>query len=65
MEVGDVDMVMAATKEGKPFKIFCFKEPDYVMKIMASWMMLNELERGNTKRFYKGANGQTMSTSFK
>ena len=22
MEVGDVDMVMAATKEGKPFKIF-------------------------------------------
>ena len=65
MEVGDVDMVMAATEEGKPFKIFCFKEPDYVMKIMASWMTLDELEGANTKRVYKGANGQTMSTTFK
>ena len=24
MEAGDIDMVMAATEEGKPFKIVCF-----------------------------------------
>ena len=61
MEVGDFDMVMAATEEGEPLGIFCFKEPDYVMKIMASWMTMDELEGENTKRVYKGANGKTMS----
>ena len=65
MEVGDVDMVMAATEEGEPFKILCFKETDYVMKIMASCMTLDDLEGDNIKRVYKGANGQTMSTTFK
>ena len=34
IEVGDVDMVIAATEEGNPFKIYFFKEPDYIMKIM-------------------------------
>ena len=65
MEVGDVEMIMAANEEGKPFKIFCFKEPDYVMNIMASWMTLDELEGANSKRVYKGVNGKTMSTTFK
>ena len=32
---------------------------------MASWMTLDELEGANTKIFYKGAAGQTMSTTFK
>ena len=44
-----VDMVEASTEEGKPFRVFCFKEPDYVMKIMASWMNLDELEGSNTE----------------
>ena len=38
-----VDMLEAITEEGpegKAFKIFCFKESDYVMKIMATWMTL-------------------------
>ena len=50
-EVGDVDMVEVMTEEGpqgKPFKIFCFKEPDYIMKIMATWMTLDELPEANT-----------------
>ena len=27
------------------------KEPDYVMKIMASWMTLDELEGARTRRY--------------
>ena len=36
-------MLEAATENGKPFYNFFFKEPDYVIKIMASWMTLDEL----------------------
>jgi hypothetical protein len=64
-EVGDVDMLEAKTEEGKPFRIFCFKEPDYVMKIMATWMTLDELEDHPTRREYKGPNGQTVVKTFK
>ena len=42
-DVTHVDMLKAITEEGpegKALKIFCFKEPDYVMKIMATWMTL-------------------------
>ena len=40
-------MMESLTEESKPFRLFCMKEPDYVMMIMASWMTLNELEGGN------------------
>ena len=36
-----VDMLEAITEdgpEGKAFKKICFKEPEYVMKIVATWM---------------------------
>ena len=49
-EVGYCSMLQTKTDEGKPFKIFCMKEPDYVMKVMASWMTLNNLEGARTKR---------------
>ena len=39
------------------------KEPDYVMKLMASWMMLNDLEGANTKRDWKD-NGVRKSKIF-
>ena len=42
-EVGYVVMIEARTEDNKLFKIFCMKEPDYVMKIMASWMAIDEL----------------------
>jgi hypothetical protein len=67
-EVGDVDMVEVMTEEGpqgKPFKIFCFKEPDYVMKIMATWMTLDELPEANTRRDYIGRDGQSLVKLFK
>ena len=40
-DVTHVDMLEAITEEGtegKAYKIFCFKEPEYVMKIMATWV---------------------------
>jgi hypothetical protein len=64
-DVGDVDMLEAATEEGKPFRIYCFKETDYVMKIMATWMTLDKLEDAPARREYKGANGQTVVQTFK
>ena len=51
-DVTHVDMLEAITEEGpegKAFKIF-FKEPEYVMKIMATWMTLEELDRADTRR---------------
>ena len=59
-EVVDVDMFESDTEYGKPFSILCFKEPDYVMNIMASWTALDELEGGNTKRNYKSRYGESL-----
>ena len=49
-EVGYVDMLEAATEDGRPFRIFLFKEPDYVIKIMVLWITTADTGgRGNTK----------------
>ena len=52
-DVTHVDILEAITEEGtqgKAFKIFCFKKPEYVMKIMATWMTLEELDGSDTRR---------------
>ena len=36
-------MIEAITEDNKLFKIFCMKELDYLMKIMASWTTRDEL----------------------
>ena len=46
--MGAVDCLEMTTDEGKAFKIHCMKEPDYIMKLMTSWMTLNNLEGANT-----------------
>ena len=51
--------------EGKAFNIFCFKEPEYVMNIMATWMTLEELDGVDTKREYKGRDGESLARIFK
>ena len=43
-------MIESITEDNKLFKIFCMKEPDYVMKTMVSLMVLDELESAKTKR---------------
>ena len=42
-EFGDVRMIEASIEGIKLFKIFFMKDPDYVMKIMANWVTLDEL----------------------
>ena len=49
-KVGDVVMIKSRTEDNKLLKIFCMKEPDYVMRIMASWMTPDELEGARTRR---------------
>ena len=48
-----MDMFEDITEEvpdGKALKIFCFKEPEYFMNIMATWMTLEELDGADTRR---------------
>ena len=52
-DVTHVDMLEAITEkgpEGKTLNIFCFKEPEYVMKIMATCMTLEELDGADTRQ---------------
>ena len=42
-EVSDVAVIEKITEYNNLLKIFLMKEPDYVMKIMASWMKLDEV----------------------
>ena len=51
-EVSYVVMIEARTEDNKLFKIFCMKEPDCVMKIMASWMAIDELEGARTRKYF-------------
>ena len=67
-DVTHVDMLEAITEEGpkgKAFKIFCFKEPEYVVKIMATWMTLEELDGSDTRQEYKGRDGESLARLFK
>ena len=43
--------------------MFCFKEPDYIMKIMSSFGTLNENVDHKTRRVYK-QDGQTITKTF-
>ena len=48
-------MLKTITEEGpkgKTFEIFCLKEPEYVMKIMATLMALEELDGEDTRQEY-------------
>ena len=63
-EVGGVDILEARTQENKPFQIFCMKEPDYVMKIMAIWMTLEELDGAKTRRDFADSSGTKQTKLF-
>ena len=49
-EVIYVGILEARTKDNKLFKVFFMKDPNYVMKIMSSWVTLDELEGARTRR---------------
>ena len=50
-------MLDARSEDNKMFKIFCLKELDYVMKIIASWMTIDELEVAKTRRDFIDSSG--------
>ena len=49
-----------------PYNIFCMKEPEYTMKIMATYSGLTELEgQKESVRKFKGADGAAKEVKFK
>ena len=51
-------------EDNKLFKIFCMKDPDYVMKIVASWITLDELEGARTRRYFIDSSGTKETKQF-
>ena len=45
-------MIEARTEDNKLFEIVCMKETDHVMKILESWMTIDELEGSSTRRYF-------------
>ena len=58
-------MIEARTEDNKLFKIFCMKDPDYVMKIMTICMTLGELEGAKTRRDLIESSGTKEMKQFK
>ena len=56
-EVCDVGMIEERNEDNNLFKIFSMKDLDYVMKIMASWMKIYELEGKKTRRDFIESSG--------
>ena len=51
-EIGDTDS-LPGTMDGVPFHVFGLKEPDYVMKVMATYGTNERNENHRTRRIYK------------
>ena len=58
-------MIEAINEDNNLFNMSCMKEPNYVIKIMASWMTLNELEGAETKRDFINRSGTKEKNQFK
>ena len=60
-------MIEARTGYDNLFKIFCMKDPDCVIKIMASWMTRYELEGAKTRRdcIYRSGNNETKQFKYR
>ena len=65
-EVEDTAILLANSTTGHRFHFFCFKKPNYVMKVMLSWMTLEELEGGKIHRIYNSTlSGEPVIKRFK
>ena len=56
-EVDSVNMIGSIIQYNKPFRIFCMIDLDYVMNIISSWMVLDELEGAKTRKYFMGISG--------
>ncbi|KAI2504308.1 xylulose kinase [Fragilaria crotonensis] len=54
--IGETD-ILPGTLDGINFKIFCMKEEDYVMKLMATYGALRPMEGGETNQSLTSRNG--------
>ena len=63
-EVVYVVIIEVITEYNKLFTIFCMKEPYCVMKRIASWMTLNELEGSSTRRYFTDSSGTKEAKNF-
>ncbi|KAI2498691.1 Transposase IS4 [Fragilaria crotonensis] len=54
--IGETD-ILPGTLDGINFKIFCMKEEDYVMKLMATYGALRPMEGGETNQSLTRRNG--------
>ena len=50
-------MIETRNKYNMLLKIFCIKEPDCVMKIIASWMTFDDLEGARTRIYFIDSSG--------
>ena len=44
-------MIDARSEDNKFFKMICMKELDYVMNVMLSWVILDDLKGERTRRY--------------
>ena len=63
-EVDDVGIIEAINEDNKLFKLFCVKDPDYAMNVMANWMALIELEGARTRRNFTDNSGTKETKKF-
>ena len=57
-------MIQARTEDNKLFKIFWTEDPDYVMKIMVSYMTLDDLEGAKKRRNFIDSSGKKETKNF-
>ena len=62
-DIGETDS-LPGTLDGINFEVFCMKEEDYVMKLMATYGALRPMEGGETKRSLTRRNGTRENVSF-
>jgi hypothetical protein len=62
-EIGTTDS-LPGIMDGVQFRIYCMKEEDYVMKLMATYGALKPIEEGKTQRSVTRRNGQRKNMSF-
>ena len=63
-EVGGVGMIQKRTEENKWFKTYFIKVPDYAMKVMASWMILDEFQGAKTRIYFTDSSVTNESKQF-
>jgi hypothetical protein len=64
-EVGQQTDSLPGTLDGTNFKVFCMKEEDYVMKLMATYGALRSVDEGATQRSVTRRSGIRENVSFK